>query len=60
MGIMSTQPNHMKQKLFKGLAKLNKLLLPSYSKQQLDLSKATKLQLAIIGWRVYVTKRALG
>ncbi|MCD2260394.1 SsrA-binding protein [Psychroserpens luteolus] len=50
----------MKQNFFKGLAKLNKLLLPSYSKQQLDLSKATKLQLAIIGWRVYVTKRALG
>ncbi|WP_298903760.1 SsrA-binding protein [uncultured Psychroserpens sp.] len=50
----------MKQNFFKGLAKLNRLLLPSYSKQQLDLSKATKLQLAIIGWRVYVTKRALG
>ncbi|WP_298899725.1 SsrA-binding protein [uncultured Psychroserpens sp.] len=50
----------MKQNFFKGLAKLNKLLLPSYSKQQLDLSKATKLQLAVFGWRVYVTKRALG
>ena len=50
----------MKQHFFKGLAKLNRLLLPSYSKQQLDLSKATKFQLAIIGWRVYVTKRALG
>ncbi|MEH6536350.1 MAG: SsrA-binding protein [Psychroserpens sp.] len=50
----------MKQNFFKGLAKINKILLPSYSKQQLDLSKATKLQLAIIGWRVYVTTRALG
>ncbi|WP_460218380.1 SsrA-binding protein [Psychroserpens sp. MEBiC05023] len=50
----------MKQTLYKGLAKLNKILLPSYSKRQLDLSKATKLQLAIIGWRVFVTKRALG
>lgn len=50
----------MKQNFFKALAKLNKILLPSYSKQQLDLSKATKLQLAIIGWRVYVTERALG
>ncbi|MBR9914306.1 MAG: SsrA-binding protein [Algicola sp.] len=49
----------MKQNLFKLLAKINKLLLPSYSKRQLDLSKATKLQLAIIGWRVYVTKRAI-
>ncbi|OUR96041.1 SsrA-binding protein [Flavobacteriales bacterium 33_180_T64] len=50
----------MTQNFFKGLAKLNKLLLPSFSKQQLDLSKATKLQMAIFGWRVYVTKRALG
>ncbi|WP_047545534.1 hypothetical protein [Psychroserpens sp. Hel_I_66] len=49
----------MKKKLFKVLAKLNKLILPSYSKKQLDLSKANKLQLAIIGWRVYVTSRAL-
>ncbi|SDS11326.1 hypothetical protein SAMN04515667_1439 [Formosa sp. Hel1_31_208] len=50
----------MTQRFFKGLAKLNKILLPSYSKQQLDLSKASKLQMAIIGWRVYITKRALG
>lgn len=50
----------MKQAVFKFLAKLNKAILPSYTKQQLDLSKATKFQLAIIGWRVYVTKHALG
>ena len=49
----------MKKSLFKLLAKVNKAILPSYSKRQLDLSKATKLQLAIIGWRVYVTKNAL-
>ncbi|WP_053992131.1 hypothetical protein [Mangrovimonas sp. TPBH4] len=49
----------MKKQLFKGLAKMNKLLLPSFSKQQLDLSKANKLQLAIIGWRAYITKNAL-
>ncbi len=49
----------MKQTLFKLLAKLNKVMLPSYSKQQLDLSKATKTQMAIIGWRVFVTKNAL-
>jgi len=41
------------------LAKINKLLLPSFSKQQLDLSKAKKWQMAIIGWRYYVTTRAL-
>ncbi|WP_115807616.1 SsrA-binding protein [Winogradskyella pacifica] len=50
----------MKTKIFKILAKLNKAILPSYTKKQLDLSKASKLQLAIIGWRVYVTKNALG
>jgi len=49
----------MKKAIFKALAKLNKTILPSYTKKQLDLSKATKLQMAIIGWRVYVTKRAL-
>ncbi|WP_282044376.1 SsrA-binding protein [Winogradskyella flava] len=49
----------MKKSLFKLLAKVNKAILPSYTKKQLDLSNATKLQLAIIGWRVYITKRAL-
>ncbi|MGC1633190.1 MAG: SsrA-binding protein [Gelidibacter sp.] len=49
----------MKKSFFKFLAKVNKALLPSYSKQQLDLSKATKIQMAIIGWRVFITKNAL-
>lgn len=49
----------MKKHLFKLLAKINKALLPSYSKRQLDLSKASKVQLAIIGWRAYVTIKAL-
>ncbi len=49
----------MKLAFFKFLAKLNKAILPSYTKLQLDLSKATKFQLAVIGWRVYVTKNAL-
>jgi hypothetical protein len=49
----------MKKLLFKLLAKLNKVLLPSYSKRQLDLIKASKLQLAIIGWRAFVTMNAL-
>lgn len=44
---------------FKILAKINKVILPSYTKKGLDLSKASKLQLAIIGWRYYVTKNAL-
>lgn len=49
----------MKKTIFKILAKINKAILPSYTKRNLDLSKASKIQLAIIGWRVYVTKRAL-
>ncbi|OUR92187.1 SsrA-binding protein [Flavobacteriales bacterium 34_180_T64] len=49
----------MKKKAFKLLAKLNKIILPSYTKQRLDLSKASKVQMAIFGWKVYVTKNAL-
>lgn len=49
----------MTKSFFKILAKVNKVLLPSFTKKQLDISKASKLQLAIIGWRAYVTLRAL-
>ena len=49
----------MKKQLYKLLAKINKTVLPSYTKKGLDLSKATKLQMAIFGWRLFVTKRAL-
>lgn len=49
----------MKKSFFRILAKLNKVLLPSYSKKRLDLSRASKFQLAIIGWRYYVTTNAL-
>lgn len=49
----------MKKKFFKFLAKMNKKVLPSYSKRQLDLQKANKVQMAIIGWKLWVTKNAL-
>jgi hypothetical protein len=49
----------MKKQLFKTLAKLNKFLLPSFSKKGLDMGKAKKWQLAIIGWRYFVTKNSL-
>jgi len=49
----------MKKQFFKLLAKINKAVLPSYTKQGLDLSKASKLQMAIFGWKLYVTKNAL-
>jgi hypothetical protein len=45
--------------MFKILARINKLILPSFSKQQMDLAKAKKWQMAIIGYRYYVTTRAL-
>ena len=45
----------MKKRFFKTIAKINKTILPSYTKRQLDITKATKIQLAIIGWRAYVT-----
>jgi hypothetical protein len=46
--------------MFKILAQINKLILPSFTKRGLDVSKAKKWQLAIIGYRYYVTARALG
>jgi len=49
----------MRKRIFKILAKLNKIILPSFTKQRLDLSKATKAQMAIFGWKLYVTKNAL-
>ena len=45
--------------MYKILAKINKLILPSLTKQRLDIAKATKWQMALIGYRYYVTKRAL-
>lgn len=49
----------MNKRFFKLLSKVNKKVLPSYSKKRLDLAKASKLQMAIIGWKLWVTKRAL-
>ena len=49
----------MKKQVFKILEKLNKIVFTSYSKQQLDLIKSSKLQMAVIGWRWFVTKNAL-
>ncbi|WP_136479886.1 SsrA-binding protein [Cognatitamlana onchidii] len=49
----------MKKSLFKILAKLNKVILPSFTKKGLDLANASKFQLIIIGWRWYVTKNSL-
>lgn len=45
--------------MFRFLARLNKLILPSLTKRQTDMTKAKKWQLALIAWRYYVTVRAL-
>lgn len=49
----------MKKKAFKTFAKINKAILPSFTKKGLDISKASKLQLVIIGWRAFVTMKSL-
>tara|TARA_R110002167_G_scaffold99069_4_gene260091 strand:+ start:277 stop:474 length:198 start_codon:yes stop_codon:yes gene_type:complete len=49
----------LKKSFYKLLAKLNKAILPSFSKQRLDLAKASKLQMALIGWRYFITTKAL-
>ena len=49
----------MKKSLFKILARFNKIIFPSYSKRQLEPAKASKLQLAILGWRYFITINAL-
>ncbi len=45
--------------MFKILAKINKLLLPSFTKNRVDISKLTKIQKALLAWRYYVTIRAI-
>ncbi|MGJ8666703.1 MAG: SsrA-binding protein [Patiriisocius sp.] len=49
----------MKKSIFKVLAKINKAILPSFTKQGLDLAKASKIQMAIFGYKLWVTKNAL-
>jgi hypothetical protein len=56
---MSFFKKTMKQQLYRVLAKINRLIFPSFGKKQLDMSKAKKWQLAIIGYRYFITKNAL-
>lgn len=50
----------MKKSIFKTLSKINKAVLPSYSKDHdFDLAKASKFQMALIGYKIWVTKNAL-
>jgi hypothetical protein len=56
---LRTNLRPMKKQAFKILAKINKLILPSFTKKGLDISKASKFQLAMVGWRAFVTKNSL-
>lgn len=47
----------MKKSLFKVLARINKWILPRYSKR--DITRLSKVDQAIIGFRYWVTKNAL-
>jgi hypothetical protein len=47
----------MKKSLFKFMARINKWVLPRYSKR--DLSRLSKVDQAIIAFRYWVTRNAL-
>lgn len=47
----------MKKTFFRFLARLNKLLLPKMWGK--DLTRLSRFQKAIVGWRYYVTRNAL-
>ena len=49
----------MRKEFFKVLARFNKAVFPSFTKRRLDLSKASKWQIMIFGYRLWVTKNAL-
>ncbi len=38
---------------------MNKILLPSFTKKGVDLANASKFQLLLFGYRLWVTKNAL-
>jgi len=44
---------------FKIVAYLNKIVLPSLTKKRVDPAEATKLQLLLIGYRYFITKKSL-
>lgn len=45
--------------MYKFLAKLNKILLPSFTKQGLDIAKAKKWQKALLAYRYFITTKSL-
>lgn len=49
----------MKNQLFKILARINKLVLPSLTKKGLDPIKAKKWQKALLAYRYWITLKSL-
>jgi transcription termination factor NusB len=47
----------LSKSIFKILAKLNKIIIPRYSKK--DLSRLSKIDQALIAYRYWVTKNSL-
>ncbi|MBR9997713.1 MAG: hypothetical protein KFF73_02025 [Cyclobacteriaceae bacterium] len=47
----------IRKSCFRILAEINKIILPRYSRK--DLSKLSKFDKLIVGYRYYVTKNAL-
>ncbi len=45
--------------MYKFLAKLNKLILPSLTKKGIDVIKATKFQKALLAYRYFITVKSL-
>jgi hypothetical protein len=48
----------MKLTFFRTIAAINKAILPSYKHK--DLTRLSKFDKAIVGWRYWITKNALG
>jgi hypothetical protein len=59
ISLLQTTSKKKSINMFKILAKINQLLLPSLTKQRLDVTKAKNWQKALIAYRYYVTVRAL-
>ncbi|MBT1696736.1 hypothetical protein KK083_07615 [Fulvivirgaceae bacterium PWU4] len=47
----------MKKSLFRLLARINKVVLPRYSKR--DITRLSKLDKAIVAYRYWITKNSL-
>jgi len=47
----------LKKAFFKTMARINKIIMPKFSEK--DITKLTKFEKALVGYRYYITKNAL-